>query len=107
MERTDVVLISFTAALRIKRVTIMKPLSSLHSEWENSLGQERVSGFLNVPRAHTVSLRIDCRGEISRSPQTGRVAIAQPRLTKADLMSERLMRGDLIVLLKLFIAFIC
>lgn len=101
------VLISFTAALHIKRVTIMKPQSSLHSERENSLGQERVSGFLNVPRAHPVSLRIDSRGEISRSPQTGRVAIAQPRLTEADLMSEWLMRGDLIVLLKLFIAFIC
>lgn len=36
----------------------------------------------------------------------GQDAIIQPLLTKADLMSKWLMKGDLIVLLKLFITFI-
>lgn len=38
--RNDVVLISFMKAFYIKRVTIMKPQSTLNSEREDSLGRE-------------------------------------------------------------------
>lgn len=93
----------FMEAFCIKRAMIMKPQSTPSIRQENSLGHEWVSFFLvstcftpNHPRWGNITVAA-----------VGQDALSQPLLTKAALMSKWLMKGDLIVLLKLFIAFIC
>lgn len=93
----------------------MTPLSTLNSEQENSLAHERVyvlclvcvgACCLLAVRAHVATLLIICIGGNITSATYCRVSISQARLTKANLMSKWLMKGELIVLLKLCITFI-